>query len=70
MLSLPVEVSRALTWLFNDSDTDFDNQLTYKQLKAGMRLTPVLWSFPTIARSLRKLTAAFGCIRPQPNSRH
>mmetsp|Transcript_21995 Transcript_21995/g.51593 ORF Transcript_21995/g.51593 Transcript_21995/m.51593 type:complete len:415 (+) Transcript_21995:73-1317(+) len=28
------EVSRSLTWLFNDSDTDFDNQLTYKQLKA------------------------------------
>lgn len=34
LLDVLKEVSRALTWLFNDSDTDFDNQLTYKQLKA------------------------------------
>ncbi|CAE7241997.1 unnamed protein product [Symbiodinium sp. CCMP2592] len=53
------EVSRSLTWLFNDSDTDFDNQLTYKQLKAGIQLSPVLPSFV----SLRKLTAALGSSR-------
>ena len=57
------KVSRSLTWLFNDSDTDFDNQLTYKQLKAGIQVSPVLPSFPTV--SLRKLTAALGSCRSQ-----
>ena len=29
-----LKVNRVLTWLFNDSDTDFDNRITYSQLKA------------------------------------